>query len=93
MVFTQLPQEKYKHFTQQLIKKAHQEPLNASFDTTMIINNTEYILKVQPGKKHRIYVLQALMVERQECGHIHTLILNNGFLLALLRILISQGIR
>jgi len=93
MVFIQLNQEKYESFTKQLIKKARQEPFNASFDTTMIINDTEYILRVQPERKHKVYILQALIVERKEHSHCHTLILNNGFLWALLEILISQGVR
>ena len=65
MVFAQLQQDKYEHFTQQLIQKARQEPLNASFDVTMAINGTEYIVKLQPAKKRKVYILQALKVERQ----------------------------
>ena len=93
MVFRQLKSEKYERFTKQLIKKARQEPLNASFDTTMVINDTEYILKIQPARKCKVYILQALKVEREEFGHIHTIIISNKFLLALLDILIYQGIR
>ena len=93
MVFRQLKSEKYEKFTRQLIKKAHQEPLNASLDTTMVINDTEYILKIQPARKCKVYVLQALRIEREEYGHNHMLIISNKFLLALLDILISQGIR
>ena len=92
MAFKQLKPKKYEYFTEQLIKKARQEPLNANFDTAMVINNKEYILKIQPEKKRKVYILQALMVEREEFGQVHTLITDNRFLLALLEILIYQGI-
>jgi len=93
LVFKQLKQTKYERFTQQLIQKAQQQPLEASFTVTMIINDTEYILKIQPERNHKVYILQALMVERDDFLQNHTLILNNSFLLSLLEILIYQGLR
>lgn len=93
MVFRQLTQEKYEYFIQQLIERARQEPLDASFSVTMTINNAEYLLKIQPEKHCKIYILQALKVERDEYGHLHELITDNQFLLSLLEILIRQGVR
>ena len=93
MVFRQLKREEYEYFTQQLIKKARKEPLDPSYTATMIINDTEYIFKIQPDRKCKVYILQALRVEREEYGHSHTLILDNHFLLALLEILIRQGVQ
>ena len=93
MVCRQLTQEQYEYFTEQLIKKARQEPFDASFTVTMVVNDTEYILKIQPDKKCKIYILQALRVERGGFGYSHMLILDNHFLLALLEILVRQGVR
>ena len=92
MVYFHLKQEQYDYFSEQLIKKARQEPLDASYTIPMTINCMEYILKIQPDNKCKVYILQALRVDREEYGHCHTLILENKFLYALLEILIYQGV-
>jgi len=44
MVCRQLTKKKYENFTQQLIQKAWQEPLDSSFSITMTVDDSEYIL-------------------------------------------------
>ncbi len=93
MIVRQLKADKYERFRSQLIQKAHQNPLEASFNVTIKINRKEYILKIQPDNKHKLVALQALEVDRDdECGHIHTLIINNKIISALLELLIWQGV-
>ena len=92
MVCTQLSRKNYERFTRQLIKNARQEPMDESFSFTVTMNQAEYILKIQPDHKNKIYALQALKVERvKDEGIYHMLISDNCFLLSLLNLLIRQG--
>lgn len=93
MLIRQLKADSYDYFQKQLIKKAHQEPLNAFFDVSMEVDRNEYIVRIQPESKHRLIVLQALEVKREiESGQLHTLITDNKILSSLLELLILQGI-
>ena len=94
MVIKQLKQRQFECFESQLMKKAQQNPLEASFNVTVTVDKKEYILKIQPERKGKLVALQALEVERDEArGHLHMLITDNKILLALLELLIWQGVR
>ena len=92
MIVRQLKAEKYERFQNQLIQKAQQNPLEASFNVTMKVDRKEYVLRVQPENKHKMVALQALVVDRDEYGHLHTLITDNKILSSLLELLIWQGV-
>ena len=92
MIVRQLKAEKYERFQNQLIQKAQQNPLEASFNVTMKVDRKEYVLRIQPENKHKMVALQALVVDRDEYGHLHTLITDNKILSSLLELLIWQGV-
>lgn len=92
MIVRQLKADKYKYFQDQLIERAQQNPFEASFNVTVKVDTKEYILKIQPDNKNKIVALQALVVERDEYGHLHTLITDNKILSSLLELLIWQGV-
>lgn len=93
MIIRQLKQEKYESITKQLIERAQQETLDASFRIPVAVNGTEYLLKVQPDARHSIVALQAQKISRDEYGQHFELITNNLILSALLELLIVQGLR
>ena len=92
MIVRQLKAEKYERFQSQLIQKAQQNPLEASFNVTVKVDRKEYVLRIQPETKHKMVALQALVVDRDEYGHLHTLITDNKILSSLLELLIWQGV-
>ena len=92
MIVRQLKAEKYERFQNELIQKAQQNPLEASFNVTMKVDRKEYVLRIQPETKHKMVALQALVVDRDEYGHLHTLITDNKILSSLLELLIWQGV-
>lgn len=92
MIVRKLKTEKFNYIKNQLIAKAQQNPLDASFNVTIKVDGKEYILKIQPERSYGLVVLQALRVDRDEYGHLHTLITDNKILSALLELLIWQGV-
>lgn len=92
MIVRQLKAEKFDYFQNQLIERAQQNPLEASFNVTVKVDKKEYVLRIQPEAKHKMVALQALVVDRDEYGHLHTLITDNKILSSLLELLIWQGV-
>lgn len=92
MIVRQLEAEKFDRFQAQLFEKAQQNPLEASFSVRITVNQTEYLLKLQPEKGHKLVALQALKVEREDYGHLHELIMDNKILSSLLELLLWQGV-
>ena len=93
MIIRQLKAEKYERLQNQIIQKAQQNPLEASFNVTMKVDRKDYVLKIQPETNHKMVGLQALEAERDdECGHLHMLITDNKILSSLLELLIWQGV-
>ena len=93
MIVRQLKAEKFEYLQEQLVQRAQQNPLEASFNVNMTVDGKEYVLKVQPESKCKLVALQALEVERDsECGHLHVLITENRILSSLLELLVWQGI-
>ena len=93
MIIRQLKQHQFDYLHQQLIKKAHAEPLEASYTVKMSISGTEYSLRIQPETRCRMAILQAFRIDRDEDGPNFELITRGNILSSLLEILIYQGIR
>lgn len=92
MIVRQLKADRYEYLQNQLIARAQQNPFEASFNVTVKVDKKEYILKIQPDNRHKMVALQALVVDRDEQGHLHTLITDNKILSSLLELLIWQGV-
>lgn len=92
MIVRQLKADKYEYFQNQLITRAQQNPFETGFNVTIKVDKKEYVLKIQPDNKNKMVAIQALVVERDEYGHLHTLITDNKILLSLLEPLIWQGV-
>lgn len=92
MVIKQLGEIRFDRFHDSLMRKAHAEPLDASYTVNMKINRAEYDVRLQPEEENQIAVLQALRVDRNKYGPDFTLITDDCLLSSLLEILIAQGI-
>ena len=92
MIIRQLNKEKYNWFQSQIIKKAQQNPLEASYNVNIMVNNTEYCVRFQPEKGYRVAVLQALIVYRDKYEIVHELITDDKMLLSLSEIMIRQDV-
>ena len=92
MVFKQLKEYDYNHFISLLIENGYKDGLDASYSITMKVNDYEYIIKIQPARKCKIYALQALEVCREKHEIEMFLIADNSLLLSLLNILLYQGV-
>ena len=92
MIIRQLKEQQYERLYQALIKKAHAEPLDASYTVHISINGVEYAVKVQPEDDCKMAVLQALEIDRDEDGPNFMQVTGNGLLAAFLEILVEQGI-
>ena len=93
MIIRQLKQSQFEYLHNQLIKKAHSEPLEASYTVNMSISGVEYALRIQPETRFRMAILQAFRIDRDEEGPNFELITGGNILSSLLEILIFQGLR
>lgn len=75
------------------MKKAHAEPLDASYKVDMTINGMKYVLKIQPENRCRMAALQALRIDRDEDGPHFELITSGNLPSSLLEIFIYQGVK
>ena len=92
MIIRQLKQEQYEHLIQELIETAHTEPMEASYTAELRIGNASYALKLQPESRHRIALLQAYRIFREETGQEFERITKGAVLSALLELFVYQGI-
>ena len=92
MIIRQLEQSQYDYLYQSLMKKAHTEPLDASYTVDLTINGVEYAVKLQPEGSCNMAVLQAFRIDRDEYGPNFELITGGNLLSSFLEILIYQGI-
>ena len=92
MIIRLFKKNAYQSFCNSLFKYAHAEPLSASYDITLHINKTEYIVKFQPEPHCKVAVLQALRVIRTDDGPEFELITKNNLLSAFTEIMIEQGV-
>lgn len=90
MYVRQFKTKDYKCFRERLIKKAYQNPLEASYNVEIEVAEEEYLLKVQPCRGHRMAVLQALRVERDKKRQSYILITDDGALMSLFNLLVYQ---
>jgi len=91
-IIRQLKPVQFERLHQELIKKAHADPLEASYNIDITINGQEYAVRLQPENHCKIAVLQAFRIYREPEGPCFELIIENGILSSLLEILIYQGI-
>lgn len=92
MVIKQLEQETYERLCAALLANAHCAPLDPSYTVTLLVDNAEYAVKLQPEKDHQMAVLQALRVYREPDGPHFALLTEPDELSALLDVLIRQGV-
>ena len=92
MIIRQLKQDQYEYLCKSLLREAYAEPLDASFNVSMIINGVEYSVRVQPERQCKIAVLQAFRIDRDEDGPNFEMITRGSLLSSFLEILIYQGV-
>ncbi len=92
MIIRQLKQNQYEHLHKYLRQNAHAASLDASYTVGIIINGTEYEMKVQPERHNKMAVLQALRVDRNEKRPDFELITQGNLLSSLFEIFIDQEI-
>lgn len=93
MIIRQLKPEKYEQLRQLLTQCAQPEPLSASYTVNLLINRTEYLLKLQPESHCRLAALQALRVCRYGDTPEFELITKGNLLSSLLEIWVDQGLK
>jgi hypothetical protein len=93
MIIRKLKPKQYEYLHKDLLKKAHVEPLDASYTVNMTINDVEYAVRIQPESRCRMAILQAFKIYRDEDGPKFKLITRSNVLLSLLEILIYQGVK
>lgn len=93
MVSRQLKEKEFTNFTNELMKYAHWYPMEAHIDVDLVFNNQKYILRLQPDKHCKIVALQALSILYDKTDNSYSLITDNQILLAMLDLLIYQGIK
>ena len=92
MYLRQLTEQQYDRFCNDLAARAAISPLDPSYAVTLVINQAEYQVKLQPERHNTIAVLHALRVCREPDGPSYDLITQNAVLTALLELLLYQGI-
>lgn len=90
MVIQPVGQKQYDALKAALAKKADICPHDAAYSIKMMINQEEYILRVQLEKHRRVALLQAQQILRQN-GAVEMVLITQGALLsAFMQILIHQ---
>ena len=95
VVVRQIKIRHWEHVYRQITTRGRALPLSLQFDIDLNCNGVDYILKVQPDNKRRLFALQALGVysNRDGIGSIdYHLIEDNLMLASLLEIIIYQGV-
>lgn len=93
MIIRQLKPKQYECLYNNLLQKAHAEPLEASYTVNMIIDTVKYEVRIQPETRNRMAVLKAFRIDRDGYGTDFGLITSGNILSSLLEILIYQGVR
>ena len=91
MVIRQLKAPKYDRFCQDLQALALTSPRDPSYTVPLVVNGTEYQIKLQPEDHNRIAILYALRVDRMD-RPTYELITANVLLSAFLELLLEQGL-
>jgi hypothetical protein len=92
MIIRQLKPRQYECLHMELMKKAHTEPMEASYTVSMTMNGVEYAVRIQPETRFRMAILQACKIDRENHPKFE-LITKGNMLSSLLEILIYQGVR
>ena len=94
MVIRQVKEKQWKHVYSQITTYGRAAPLSLQFDIGINCNGVDHILRVQPGRKRKIVVLQAMSVYpdgKEIGGKGYHLTEDNLILSALLETIIYQG--
>ena len=94
MVIRQIKERHWEHVYRLITTQGRALFLSLQFDIDLNCSGVDYILKVQPDNKRRLFALQALGVysNRDGIGSIdYHLIEDNVMLASLLEIIIYQG--
>lgn len=90
MIIRQLKAPQYDRFCQTLQAQAQTAPLDPSYTVSLVVNSTEYQVKLQPEEHNKIAVLYALRVYRAD-GPSYDLVTENFLLSALLELILQEG--
>lgn len=92
MLIRLLKENKFEELNKSLMMKANPEPWDASYTVKLMVDGSEYGVKLQPERNQKMAILQALRIYRSENGVKYELITKNVILSAILEILVYQGI-
>ena len=91
MLIQTISPDRFRWFCQNLRQSAQIAPLEASYTVPLMVNDTEYTVRLQPFGENQIAVLQALRIDREENGPTFTLIEDDDLLFSFLTLLLKQG--
>ena len=92
MIIRDLKKDRYDYLCGRLNQNAALEPFCASYTVTMQVGKYDYAMKIQPERRCRMAILQALQIDRQDDYPDFTLITSGKLLSSLLELFIEQGI-
>ena len=92
MILRKLKESQYQEVHKLLYSKGQYGPTEASVTLPMTVSGTEYQLKFQLERHHRLAILQALKFDRQEKTPGVTLITEGRVLSSFLEIFLYQEI-
>lgn len=90
MVIRQFSQEQYDLLYRYLIQQSHSDPLDASYEVSMKVDDYEYRLRLQPGRKRKVAVLQAVRAWTEQGERHFQLMTDNLPLACLLELLLLE---
>lgn len=90
MIIRQFPQEQYDLLCRYLTQQGHPGPLDASYEVSMKVDDYKYRLRLQPGTKRKIAILQAVRSWTKQGEQHFQLITDNLPLSCLLELLLLE---
>ena len=90
MFIRQLYQDQYDFMLHYLQQQGHSTPLDASYEVTVPVDDCDYRLRLQPGSKRKVAVLQAVRIQTQPGEPHFQLITDNLKLACLLELLLFE---
>lgn len=90
MIIRQFSQEQYDLLCRYLTQQGHSGPLDASYEVSMKVDDYEYRLRLQPGNKRKIAILQAVRSWTEQGEQHFQLITDNLPLSCLLELLLLE---
>ncbi len=90
MVVRSVKRDKFENLKAYILEKAYNSPASIQYEIGLAVNDSYYILKLQPEKHCRLAILQAVLVNSYNGERRMELITNNNILGAFLEIAIFQ---